>query len=187
MSLIEELREEVSGCRRCPELVKNRSQVVFGDGNPFSRVLMIGEAPGVEEDQQGIPFVGRAGRFLTEELAKIGIDRKKYYITNVLKCRPPENRDPTAEEIANCAGFLGAQLALIKPLIIVLLGRYGLQELVKKTFKISEVHGKPIRGNGVIFFPMYHPAAALRDPRVKEAFILDIKRFRKLLEREGIL
>jgi uracil-DNA glycosylase len=188
MNLMEELKAEVAKCERCSELVKSRSKTVFGDGNYKSKILFVGEAPGADEDAQGVPFVGRAGQFLTSELEKLGISRKNYYITNTLKCRPAENRPPEPAEMLNCSGFLASQIALIKPKIIVTLGRFGLTEIVKKDMKISEVHGKPIRSkDGVIFFPMYHPSAALRKGEFREAFITDAKKFKKLLEREGLI
>lgn len=188
MNLMDELRAEVAKCERCAELVANRTQTVFGDGNYSSRVLLIGEAPGEDEDEQGIPFVGRAGQYLTKELLNLGITREMYYITNVLKCRPPGNRQPAQDEIQNCSGFLAAQIVLIKPKIIAFLGRFGLQLLLKKDFKISEVHGKPMGGkDGIVYFPMYHPSAALRKNEMREGFLLDIKKFRKLLEREGVI
>jgi len=188
MGILEELKDEVAGCVRCPELVKSRSRTVFGDGNILSKVLMVGEAPGEDEDRQGIPFVGRAGQLLTDSLEKIGITRQNYFITNILKCRPTSNRDPAEDEVLNCRGFLAAQIALMKPIIIVALGRFGMQELIKKEMKISEVHGKPIRSrDGIIFFPMFHPSAALRRTEFREAFNMDVQKFKKLLEREGLL
>jgi DNA polymerase len=188
MNLMEELKAEVAKCERCSELVKSRTQTVFGDGNYRSRVMFVGEAPGGDEDAKGIPFVGRAGQFLTSEMEKLGITRQMYFITNTLKCRPPANRPPEPAEMLNCSGFLAAQITLIKPKIIVLLGRFGLSELVKKDMKISEVHGKPIKSkDGLIYFPIYHPSAALRKGDFREAFILDAKKLRKLLEREGLI
>jgi DNA polymerase len=188
MGILEELKNEVAGCVRCPELVKSRSRTVFGDGNILSGVIMVGEAPGEDEDRQGIPFVGRAGQLLTDSLGKIGITRQNYFITNLLKCRPPSNRDPAEDEVLNCRGFLAAQITIMKPKIVVTLGRFGMHELIKKDLKISEVHGKPIRSkDGMIFFPMLHPSAALRRVEFREGFELDVQKLRKLLEREGLL
>jgi uracil-DNA glycosylase len=188
MNLMEKLKGEVAKCERCSELAASRTQTVFGDGNYGSKIMFVGEAPGADEDQKGIPFVGRAGQLLTGELEKIGVTREKYFITNMLKCRPPGNRDPESVEMLNCSGFLAAQIALMKPRIIVTVSRFSLSELVKKDLKISNVHGKPIKSkDGVIFFPMYHPSAALRRNEMREAFITDIKKFRKLLEREGLI
>jgi DNA polymerase len=188
MGLYEELKAEVAKCTRCAELAGYRTQTVIGDGNIRSKVLMVGEAPGEDEDRQGIPFVGRAGKFLTNSLEELGITRAMYYITNTVKCRPPENRQPEPEEILNCSGFLAAQIALMKPRIIVALGRFGMQELMKKDMKISEVHGKPIRSkDGVIFFPMFHPAAALRKAMYHDDFLTDCSKLRKLLDREKLI
>jgi uracil-DNA glycosylase len=188
MNLMEQLKAEVARCERCSELACSRTQTVFGDGNYRAKIMFVGEAPGADEDQQGIPFVGRAGQFLTSEMEKLGITRKMYFITNTLKCRPPSNRPPEPVEILNCSGFLAAQITLIKPRIIVPLGRFGLEELVKKDMKISAVHGKPIRSkDGIIFFPLYHPSAALRKGDFREAFINDAKKLKKLLEREGFI
>jgi uracil-DNA glycosylase len=188
MGIMDELKKEVSKCKRCPDLVASRTQTVFGDGNPKSGILFVGEAPGADEDKEGIPFVGRAGKLLSNALAEIGIDRTHYYITNVIKCRPEGNRDPQTQEIVNCSGFLASQLVLFKPKIIVTLGRFGLHTMVNKTYKISEVHGRQIRSkDGIIFFPMYHPSAALRSPQTRELFETDIQKFRKLLQREGLL
>jgi uracil-DNA glycosylase family 4 len=188
MSVMDELREEVSRCTRCPELVDNRTQTVFGDGTAEAEVLFVGEAPGKDEDQQGIPFVGQAGKLMDNAMAQAGIPRSKVYIANTLKCRPPDNRDPKPEEVENCSGFLAAQVALIRPRIIVPLGRFGLEQMVKKGMKISEVHGRAIRRkDGIIFFPMYHPAAALHQPKYRQDIQTDFMKLAKLLKREGLL
>ncbi len=188
MDILDELRKEVASCTRCAELVANRSKTVFGDGTAEAEVLFVGEAPGKEEDEQGIPFVGQAGRFMDKAMEQAGIPRSKVYIANTLKCRPPENRDPQPQEMENCAIYLAAQIAVIKPRIIVPLGRYGLERMVGKKHKISEVHGKPIRRkDGLIFFPMIHPAAALHQPKYREDILTDFKKLAKLLKREGLL
>jgi uracil-DNA glycosylase family 4 len=188
MSLLDELKAEVARCERCPELVACRSRTVFGDGNARSGVVMIGEAPGADEDKQGIPFVGRAGKLLTEALKSVGIDRRHYYITNMLKCRPPENRDPSAVEMSNCKGFLAAQMALLKPKILVTLGRISMNELYTKKMTITQLHGRQsTKMGGIIYFPMYHPSWALRGPQNDRPFRIDIAKFKKLLEREGLV
>jgi len=188
MSVLDELRKEVAGCARCPELVGSRTQTVFGDGTADAEVMFVGEAPGREEDEQGVPFVGPAGRLMDSAMEQSGIPRSKVYIANTLKCRPPENRDPLQEEIDNCSAYLAAQVALIRPKVIVPLGRFGLEQMVKKGMKISEVHGKPIRRkDGIIFFPMYHPAAALHQPKFRQEILTDFKKLAKLLKREGLL
>jgi uracil-DNA glycosylase family 4 len=188
MSVLDELRKEVAGCTRCAELVGSRTQTVFGDGTADAEVMFVGEAPGREEDEQGVPFVGPAGRLMDSAMEQSGIPRSKVYIANTLKCRPPENRDPLQEEIDNCSAYLAAQVALIRPKVIVPLGRFGLEQMVKKGMKISEVHGKPIRRkDGIIFFPMYHPAAALHQPKFRQEILTDFKKLAKLLKREGLL
>ncbi len=188
MGLWEELKSEVSGCQRCKELAEKRTQTVFGDGTPEAQVMFVGEAPGRDEDLQGIPFVGQAGQLMDAAMDQAGIPRRMVFIANVLKCRPPENRDPLPEEIDNCGAYLTAQMALIKPKIICPLGRFGLQHLVKKDMKISEVHGRAIRRkDGTIFFPMYHPAAALHQGSLREPILKDFKKLAKLLKREGML
>jgi len=187
MTVFEELKEEVSKCERCPELAEKRTQTVFGDGTPAAEVMLIGEAPGADEDKQGIPFVGRAGKLMNQAMIDAGIPREKVFIANTLKCRPPENRDPLPEEMDNCATFLAAQIALIRPKIIVPLGRFGLERLLSKTLKISDVHGKPIKKDGIYFFPMYHPAAALHNPSYRTHILKDFRKLAKLLKREGLL
>ena len=188
MDLMEELRLEVADCVRCPELAGNRKQIVFGDGTAEAEVMFVGEAPGKDEDEQGVPFVGQAGQLMNSAMKQVGIPRSMVYIANVLKCHPPGNRDPLPEEIENCRTFLAAQIALIRPRIICPLGRFGLQQLVKKDMKISEVHGRALRRkDGTIFFPMYHPAAALHQGSLRQAILTDFKKLAKLLKREGIL
>ena len=188
MNVFEELRVEISKCTRCPELVESRTQTVFGDGTPEAEVMFVGEAPGVDEDRVGVPFVGRAGQLMNDAMKNAGIPRSMVFIANTLKCRPPENRNPNPDELDNCSRFLAAQVAIIKPKIIVPLGKFGLERLVKKDLKISEVHGKPLRRkDGVIFFPMFHPAAALHQPKWREDIVTDFKKLAKLLKREGLL
>ena len=188
MGVFEELREEISKCTLCPELVENRTQTVFGDGTPEAEVLFVGEAPGADEDRVGIPFVGRAGQLMNDAMKNAGIPRSMVFIANTLKCRPPENRNPLPEEMDNCSKFLAAQVALIKPKIIVPLGKFGLERLVKKGMKISDVHGRPLkRKDGTIFFPMFHPAAALHQPGWRKSIVEDFKKLAKLLKREGLL
>jgi len=187
MGVFEELKAEISKCTRCPDLVAIRTQTVFGDGTTAAEVMFIGEAPGADEDKQGIPFVGRAGQLMNLAMKEAGIPREKIFIANTLKCRPPENRDPLPEEMDNCAAFLAAQIALIKPRVIVPLGRFGLERLLGKDLKISEVHGKPIKKDGLYYFPMYHPSAALHQPGLRDNVLQDFKKLAKLLKREGLL
>lgn len=153
------LNEEVRACPLC-DLSKTRKRAVPGEGPVDAEIMFIGEAPGYHENEQGRPFIGQAGRFLDELLASIDLDRGKVYITNVVKCRPPNNRDPLPHEIEACAPYLDRQIALIKPKVIVTLGRFSMAKFFPGA-SISRIHGQPKRAGGVIYFPMYHPAAAL--------------------------
>jgi DNA polymerase len=188
MNVLDELKLEVSKCTRCEELVKIRTQTVFGDGTVEAEVMFVGEAPGADEDRQGIPFVGRAGQFMNQCMENAGIPRSKIYIANTLKCRPPDNRNPKPEEMENCAAFLAAQIAIINPRIIAPLGNFGLERMVGKKYRIGEVHGRPIRRkDGLIYFPMIHPAAALHQPKYRQDIQVDFMKLAKLLKREGLL
>lgn len=159
---LDAILEEVSACRGC-SLCEGRTNVVFGTGNPQASIMLIGEAPGFHEDQQGVPFVGRAGKFLDDMLEIIQLDRTKVYITNICKCRPPENRDPLNTEQEACLPFLRRQTALIRPKIIVCLGRIAAMQLIRPDFKISKDHGQWTEKAGIHMTAIYHPAALLRD------------------------
>lgn len=178
MGAWEELREKCLNCQACG-LRRTCTQVVFGVGDPNAEVLFIGEAPGANEDQQGEPFVGRAGKLLDDMLAMIGLSRKNIYITNSVKCRPPENRDPLGEEKDACRSYLRQQVRLMKPKIIVCLGRISAMELIKPDFKISREHGQFFDRNGTLMMALYHPAALLRDPRKKPETFEDLKRLQE--------
>ena len=178
MGAWEELREKCLNCQACG-LRRTCTQVVFGVGDPNAEVLFIGEAPGANEDQQGEPFVGRAGKLLDDMLAMIGLSRKNIYITNSVKCRPPENRDPLGEEKDACRGYLRQQVRLMKPKIIVCLGRISAMELSKPDFKISREHGQFFDRSGTLMMALYHPAALLRDPRKKPETFEDLKRLQE--------
>ena len=178
MGAWEELREKCLNCQACG-LRRTCTQVVFGVGDPNAEVLFIGEAPGANEDQQGEPFVGRAGKLLDDMLAMIGLSRKNIYITNSVKCRPPENRDPLGEEKEACRGYLRQQVRLMKPKIIVCLGRISAMELIKPDFKISREHGQFFDRSGTLMMALYHPAALLRDPRKKPETFEDLKRLQE--------
>lgn len=178
----EALRRECLDCRACG-LCETRTQAVFGVGSPDAEVLLIGEAPGANEDLQGEPFVGRGGKLLDDMLAMIGLDRSKIYISNSVKCRPPENRDPLNTEKDACRGFLRRQVQLMRPKIIVCLGRISAMELIKPDFKISQEHGQFFDRSGTLMMALYHPAALLRDPRKKPETFEDLKRLQaKILE-----
>ena len=160
-----ELRSTVSKCTSCPSLVANRKQVVFASGPVSADLMFIGEAPGANEDREGIPFIGASGRLLDELLESIGLVRDEVYITNVVKCRPPENRDPLAAEIQNCAGFLRRQIELVAPIVVVTLGNFATRLLRGDSAGITTIHGQPERRSfgerAVWLFPVFHPAAAL--------------------------
>ena len=174
MTAWEELRENCLQCQACG-LRRTCTQVVFGVGDPNAEVLFIGEAPGANEDKQGEPFVGRAGKLLDDMLAMIGLHRKNIYITNSVKCRPPENRDPLGEEKDACRAYLRAQVRLMKPKIIVCLGRIAAKAIIKEDFKITQEHGQWFQRSGTLMMALYHPAALLRDPRKKPETFEDLK------------
>ena len=171
----EALRERCLSCRACG-LCETRTHVVFGVGDPNAEVLFVGEAPGEREDALGEPFVGKAGQLLDDMLAMIGLDRSRIYITNSIKCRPPQNRDPLNTEKDACAPFLQRQLELMHPKIIVCLGRVSAMEMIKPDFKITQEHGQFFEKNGVLMTALYHPAALLRDTDKKPDTFVDLKR-----------
>lgn len=170
----EELQNECNRCRACA-LSATRKNVVFGIGNTEAEVLFIGEGPGANEDEQGLPFVGAAGKLLDDMLAMIGLKREAVYITNIVKCRPPQNRDPLNTEKDACIGYLRRQVALMRPKIIVCLGRIAAAELIKPDFKITQEHGQFFEKRGVQMTALYHPAALLRDSSKKPETFLDLK------------
>lgn len=171
----EELETAARGCRKC-SLCETRTNLVFGVGVRDARVMFVGEGPGENEDLQGEPFVGRGGQLLDVMLTLIDLDRRKnIYIANIVKCRPPQNRDPLNIEQEACIGWLRAQMELIRPRIVVCLGRIAAQVLIKPDFKISQEHGKFFDVNGVQYTALYHPAALLRDPRKKPDTFVDLK------------
>jgi len=177
---LEALGERMRGCTVCG-LAKGRTQVVPGEGNPQAEVLFIGEGPGFHEDQQGRPFVGPAGKFLDELLQAAGLRRAEVYICNVVKCRPPNNRDPFPIEIQTCSQWLDAQLALIRPKVIVTLGRYSLARYLPGQ-SISKVHGKPLVKEGVTVVPMFHPAAALHQASLRATIEADFARLPQIIK-----
>lgn len=170
----ENLQNECLQCRACA-LADTRKNVVFGMGNTEAEVLFIGEAPGANEDEQGLPFVGAAGKLLDDMLEMIGLARESVYITNIVKCRPPRNRDPLNTEKDACIGYLRRQVALMRPKIIVCLGRIAAMELIKPDFKITQEHGQFMEKSGVLMTALYHPAALLRDGTKKPETFVDLK------------
>lgn len=177
--VLAEVAGQVRGCVAC-DLCRSRVKAVPGEGPANATIMFIGEAPGWHENQQGRPFVGPAGQFLNQLLHSIDLKREDVFITNVVKCRPPGNRDPLPDEIAACQPYLDAQIAAIQPKMIVTLGRYSMARYFPNQ-RISQIHGQPRKANGVIYFPMYHPAAALHQPSLKAAVEADMLKIPALL------
>lgn len=180
---LEELREILGECVRC-QLSRNRTNIVYGAGNPEAQLMFVGEAPGRVEDQQGVPFVGRAGKLLDELLASIGLKREDVYITNVVKCRPPGNRDPEPVEVETCDPFLAGQIRIIKPKIICELGRIAAGVMMKRKIQITRIHGQKFIGDGYLNVPVFHPAAALRGPDTMRLLREDFQNLKKYLEED---
>lgn len=178
---LEALRLTVSGCRRCG-LGATRTNTVFADGSPQARIVFVGEAPGRDEDLRGLPFVGRAGQLLDRILDSIGFSRREVYITNILKCRPPGNRDPNEEEVAACEGYLARQIEIISPVLICALGRVAGQNLLGTHAPLRILRGGGHRFNGIRVFVTYHPAALLRNPNLKRDAWEDMQALKKLYD-----
>jgi len=170
---------EVTVCTQCI-LHKSRVKAVPGEGPAHADIMFVGEGPGFHENQQGRPFVGPAGQFLDELLASIGLKREQVFITNIVKCRPPTNRDPLPEEIEACKQYLDRQIMLIKPKVIVTLGRFSMARAFPKE-KISWIHGQPRKVEGIVYVPMFHPAAALHQPSLRRTVEEDFKKLPKIL------
>lgn len=179
----EQLKNDCMGCTKCP-LAATRTKLVFGVGNENAKVLFIGEGPGANEDLQGEPFVGRGGQLLDKFLAAVDLDRKKnIYIANMVKCRPPQNRDPSPEEQNECIGWLREQTRLLKPKIIVCLGRISATRLISPDFKVTKQHGQFFDKNGTLMMGTFHPAALLRNPNQKPEALEDFIALReKIME-----
>lgn len=179
---LDEIAQEVSGCAKCP-LHKNRHLAVPGEGNESATILMIGEGPGSSEDKIGRPFVGEAGKFLDEMLAAIKMKREDVYITNVVKCRPPNNRDPLEEEALVCtSNYLFKQIKLIKPKLIITLGRHSMQTFFPQIKSIGSVHGKAYKKAGQVYLILYHPAAALYQNSLKQTLKDDFQKIPEILD-----
>ena len=189
MEALATFAEQVSGCTRC-RLSQGRTQVVFGVGNPHADLMFVGEAPGFHEDKQGVPFVGQAGKLLDKLLGGIGLERPEVYIANVLKCRPPGNRDPQPDEIESCEPHLFRQIELIQPRVVATLGNFATKLLSGKPSGITRVHGQEqevtLGGNRVLLYPLYHPAAALYTPAMLNVLQEDFRRIPELMGREEI-
>ncbi len=178
----EELKKDCFGCNRCG-LGETRNKLVFGKGNENAKVLFIGEGPGANEDMQGEPFVGRGGQLLDKYLAAVDLDRNKnIYIANMVKCRPPQNRDPLPEEQNECIFWLREQVKLLKPKIIVCLGRVSALRLISPDFKVTKQHGEFFEKNGVLMMGTFHPAALLRNPNNKPAALEDFVKLREKIK-----
>lgn len=179
---LEQVRNELGDCQRC-RLGATRQSLVFGVGNPQARLVLVGEAPGREEDEKGEPFVGEAGRLLDRILFAMGLRREDVYICNVLKCRPPHNRDPEADEVASCEPFLARQLAAISPQAIVALGRFAIHTLLQTKVPIGRLRGTWQQYQGLPLMPTYHPAYLLRNPIGKREVWADMKQVMQVLNR----
>lgn len=175
---INDLADSVAACNKCP-LNEGRTNVVFGSGNQNADIMIIGEAPGKNEDEEGLPFVGKAGSHLDDLLEMAGLSRKDVYIANVLKCRPPSNRNPKAEEIQACAPYLRAQTALVDPKVIITLGNFATHFILKTDKGISELQGKPVNLGKFVVYPVYHPASTMYDPNKKSALETSFQQFSK--------
>lgn len=178
----EELEERCRNCDKCP-LHETRTNCVFGTGDRNADVLFVGEAPGEKEDLSGVPFVGAAGKLLDKYLEAVDIDRDRTYIANILKCRPPQNRDPLPQEQETCMEYLRWQVRLIRPKLIVCLGRIAAMRLIDPDYKITKEHGNIVKKGGYSLTAVYHPAALLRDPRKKEDMLEDMKSIRRRLDQ----
>jgi uracil-DNA glycosylase len=175
------VRADIGDCTRCKLHTLGRSQIVFGVGNPQADLMFVGEAPGADEDIQGIPFVGRAGQLLTKIIEAIDLKREDVYIANVIKCRPPQNRNPEPDEVETCEPFLFQQIDIIKPKVIVALGKFGAQTLLRTLDPISRLRGRVFDYRGAKLIPTFHPAYLLRNPSSKREVWEDMKLVRKLL------
>ena len=183
VSSLEELRDDIGDCRRC-KLHLGRTHVVFGIGNPNAKLMFVGEGPGRDEDLKGEPFVGRAGQLLTDIITKgMGLTRDDVYIANVVKCRPPQNRNPEPDEVASCEPFLKKQIELIRPKIIVALGKFAVQALLQSKVPITQLRGKWHTYMGIKLMPTFHPAYLLRNPADKKLVWEDIKKVMKEMQQ----
>lgn len=170
----EQLEESIKGCKKC-KLYSNRNNIVFGTGNKNADIMFIGEGPGADEDRQGEPFVGKAGKLMNMAFEMLGIKRDEVYIANIVKCRPPGNRNPENDEAIACLDYLRNQVILVKPKIIVLLGSIALKNILGQEYGITALRGKWVEKRGIYYMPTWHPAALLRDENKKVDFIRDLK------------
>jgi uracil-DNA glycosylase len=178
-----ELNQSLHNCQRCKLSKLGRSQVVFGVGNPRASIMFVGEAPGFYEDRQGEPFVGAAGKLLNELLLSAGLSRTEIYIANVIKCRPPNNRDPEPDEVETCKPFLLQQIELIRPKVVCTLGNWATKTLLEKNVGITKVRGQAIRRDNYVIFPLLHPAAALHQGNLREPLEEDFRKLKRYLDQ----
>ena len=181
VSTLDEIRKELGDCKRC-KLHRTRRTIVFGEGNERAKLMLIGEGPGFDEDLQGRPFVGKAGQLLTKILQSISLQREEVYITNIVKCRPPQNRNPEPDEIRNCNPFLMKQISVMQPKIICALGSFSAQTLLQTDTKITALRGKLYDLGGIRVVPTYHPAFLLRNPERKREVWEDMKKIAELMQ-----
>jgi DNA polymerase len=180
---LEELSASLHNCQRCKLAKLGRSQVVFGVGNPHASIMFVGEAPGFYEDQKGEPFVGAAGKLLNDLLQSAGLSRSEIYIANVIKCRPPNNRDPEPDEVETCKPFLMEQISLIKPKLVCTLGNWATQTLMERKVGITKVRGQAFYLKDFVLFPLFHPAAALHQGNLMESLREDFKKLKAYLDK----
>ncbi len=180
-SELEHISNQIKACQLCP-LGQMRTHAVAGEGPANAEILLVGEGPGYHEDQQGRPFVGQSGKLLEHLLATIHLTRELVFITNIIKCRPPNNRDPLPQDIDACTPYLHQQIALINPLLVVTLGRFSMAQFFPPNARITRVHGQPLRQDGRTIVPMFHPAAALRNPQWQDDMVSDFAQIPALLE-----
>lgn len=171
---LDEIEAEVKKCTKC-KLCERRKNTVFGTGNPSSKIMFIGEGPGADEDEAGIPFVGKAGKLMNQAFLGLGLNREDVYIANIVKCRPPNNRNPEKDEAMACIDYLRNQVILVKPKIIVLLGNVALKNILGEDYSITKARGKWIEKKGILYMPTFHPAALLRNENLKIDFWKDLK------------
>lgn len=176
------IAQEIEANKVTPHLQATTTQLVFGVGNPDADIVFVGEAPGKNEDLQGEPFVGAAGKFLNEMLSSIGLQRQDIYISNIVKYRPPDNRDPTPEEIAEFKPYLLKQIAVIRPKLVVFLGRHSMNVFLPE-LKISQAHGQPVRKDGQVYLPLFHPAAALYNGAMRQTLLDDFQLLPAILKK----
>ena len=181
--ILPELNQSLHNCQRCKLSKLGRSQVVFGVGNPRASIMFVGEAPGFYEDRQGEPFVGAAGKLLNELLLSAGLSRTEIYIANVIKCRPPNNRDPEPDEVETCKPFLLQQIELIRPKVVCTLGNWATKTLLEQNVGITKVRGQAIRRDNYVIFPLLHPAAALHQGNLREPLEEDFRKLKRYLDQ----